>query len=113
PPPAPSNGGGEIHEGTPVANAAPFVGAADDAVVGLSPEGTITYWSPGAQRLYGYSPEEAMGRPLTALVPPERFAEERRTLEKVLKGERVPASDTERRRKDGTTVEVSRVLSPV
>jgi len=113
PPPAPSNGGGEIHEGTPVTNAAPYVGAADDAVVGLSPEGTITYWSPGAQRLYGYSPEEAMGRPLTALVPPERFAEERRTLEKVLKGERVPASDTERRRKDGSTVDVSRALLPV
>ncbi|HEY3227049.1 MAG TPA: ATP-binding protein [Planctomycetota bacterium] len=112
-PPTPSNGGGEAREGAPTAQAAAYVGNVDDAIVGLSPEGTITYWSPGAQRLYGYSPEEAMGRPLTALVPPERFAEERRTLEKVLKGERVPASDTERRRKDGSTVDVSRALLPV
>ena len=90
-----------------------FAGTSEDAVVGLSPDGTITFWNAGAQRLYGYAADEAMGRPLTALVPPERFAEERRTLERVLKGERVPDSDTERRRKDGTTVEVSRVLSPV
>jgi PAS domain S-box-containing protein len=81
--------------------------------VGLSPEGKITFWNAGAQKLYGYAADEAIGRPLTALVPPERFAEERRTLERVLKGERVPDSDTERRRKDGSTVEVSRVLSPV
>lgn len=95
------------------ATAPAFSGTTEDAVVGLSPEGKITFWNAGAQRLYGYAAEEALGRPLTALVPPERFAEERRTLERVLKGERVPDSDTERRRKDGTTIEVSRVLSAV
>jgi|GEM_PF-1737839 len=92
---------------------AAFAESTEEAVVGLSPEGKITFWNAGAQRLYGYLAEEAIGRPLTALVPPERFAEERRTLERVLKGERVPDTDTERRRKDGTMVEVSRMLSPV
>ncbi len=114
----PSNGGSVTEEApapAPVDRPAPavFAGTTEDAVVGLSPEGKITFWNAGAQRLYGYAADEAIGRPLTALVPPERFAEERRTLERVLKGERVPDSDTERRRKDGTTVEVSRVLSPV
>jgi PAS domain S-box-containing protein len=90
-----------------------FPGASDDAVVGLSPDGKITFWNDAAQKLYGYAADEAIGRPHTALVPPERFAEERRTLERVLRGERVPDTDTERRRKDGTTVEVSRMLSPV
>ena len=116
--PAPTNG-----EHTPHAPSAPapkvrppgaiFNAAADEAVVGLSPEGKITFWNPAAQRLYGYAAEEAIGRPLTALVPPERFAEERRSLERVLKGERIPDSDTERRRKDGSTIEVSRALAPV
>lgn len=118
PPPVPSNGG-HASEPPPPSSApakpapAPFAGTTEDAVVGLSPEGKITFWNEGAQRLYGYAADEAIGRPLTALVPPERFAEERRTLERVLKGERVPDSDTERRRKDGSMVEVSRVLSPV
>ena len=115
---APTNGShaAETQESSspPTTSESPvFAGTTEDAVVGLSPEGKITYWNPGAQRLYGYAADEAIGRPLTALVPPERFAEERRTLERVLKGERVPDSDTERRRKDGTTIEVSRVLSPV
>jgi PAS domain S-box-containing protein len=118
PPPAPTNGGHENGDAPkkPITErrASPQIAATtEDAVVGLSPEGKITFWNPGAQRLYGYAPDEAIGRPLTALVPPERFAEERRTLERVLKGERVPDTDTERRRKDGSTVEVSRVLSPV
>src|SRR5262245_10268917 len=92
---------------------AAFADSTEEAVVGLSPAGKITFWNAGAQRLCGYAAEEAIGRPLTALVPPERFAEERRTLERVLKGERVPDTDTERRRKDGSMVEVSRMLSPV
>jgi hypothetical protein len=118
PPPAPTNGGHATEESVPPAEperpgSAAFGDTTEDAVVGLSPEGKITFWNAGAQKLYGYAADEAIGRPLTALVPPERFAEERRTLERVLKGERVPDSDTERRRKDGSTVEVSRVLSAV
>ena len=116
--PAPTNGDHVTPDapapGFPERRTSPRIAdTTEDAVVGLSPEGKITFWNPGAQRLYGYAADEAIGRPLTALVPPERFAEERRTLERVLKGERVPDSDTERRRKDGTMVEVSRVLSPV
>src|SRR5688572_27933543 len=98
---------------TPLTPGAAFHDSADEAVVGLSPAGKITFWNHAAQRLYGFAAEEAIGRPLTALVPPERFAEERRSLERVLKGERVPDSDTERRRKDGSTIEVSRALAPV
>ncbi len=113
--PAPSNGAHENGDAPkkPITErrASPqFAATTEDAVVGLSPEGKITFWNIGAQRLYGYAADEAIGRPLTALVPPERFAEERRTLERVLKCERVPDTDTERRRKDGSMVEVSRVL---
>jgi PAS domain S-box-containing protein len=116
PPAVPTNGSHAPQEPAPPAPKPagfPYSGTLEDAVVGLSPEGKITFWNDGAQKLYGYDALEAIGRPLTALVPPERFAEERRTLERVLKGERVPDADTERRRKDGTTIEVSRVLSPV
>jgi PAS domain S-box-containing protein len=90
-----------------------FARAAEDAIVVLSPEGTINFWNPAAERMYGYSADEALGRPLTFVVPPERVAEERRALDRALRGERVPAADTERRRKDGTAIEVSRTLSPV
>jgi len=90
-----------------------FARAAEDAIVVLSPEGTINFWNPAAERIYGYSADEALGRPFTFLVPPERVAEERRALDRAMRGERIPATDTARRRKDGSAIEVARTLSPV
>jgi PAS domain S-box-containing protein len=92
---------------------AAIVASSQDAIVGRSLDGTIETWNAGAERLYGYSAEEAVGRSITMLVPPDRIAELDRIHEAVARGESVPQFETVRRRKDGTVVDVSLSLSPI
>jgi len=89
------------------------VDGTEDAVITTSPAGVITSWNGGAERLYGYSAEEAIGRPSEMLVPPGRAAEDRRVLERVLSGVTVTDLETERLRKDGELVVVSLRAWPV
>jgi PAS domain S-box-containing protein len=92
---------------------AAIVASSDDAIVGRSLDGTIQTWNAGAERLYGYSAEEAVGCSITMLVPPDRVAELDRIHDAVGRGESVPQFETVRRRKDGTVVDVSLSLSPI
>jgi PAS domain S-box-containing protein len=92
---------------------AAIVQTSDDAIVGETLDGLITSWNRGAQRLYGYSSEEAVGRPITMMVPAERREEESEVLERIRRGERVESYETVRRRKDGSEVEISLTPSPV
>jgi PAS domain S-box-containing protein len=73
----------------------------------------ITSWNPGAERLYGYSPDEAIGQPISILIPPDRSGEERRILDQILGGGHVDHYETERVRKDGSVVSISLSVSPV
>jgi PAS domain S-box-containing protein len=73
----------------------------------------ITSWNPGAERLYGYRPEEAIGRPISILIPPDRAGEEQRILNQILAGEHVDHYETERLTKDGEIVSISLSVSPV
>jgi PAS domain S-box-containing protein len=92
---------------------AAIVESSPDAVVGADPDGRITVWNAGAERLYGYSASEAIGRPISLLVPAEREGEARELLDRVLAGEQIDHLLTERVRKDGSRVTVSLAVAPL
>jgi PAS domain S-box-containing protein len=92
---------------------ASIVANSDDAIVGKSLDGLIISWNRGAERLFGYSSEEAVGKSITMLIPADRHHEESQILERIRSGERVESYETVRRRKDGSEVEVSLAVSPV
>ena len=89
------------------------VDATDDAITTASPDGRITSWNRGAECLYGYGADEAIGLPSEMLVPPDRAGEEQRLLRGVFRGVPVDRLETERLRKDGELVSVSLTISPV
>ena len=92
---------------------AAIVEYSDDAIFSKSPEGMITSWNRGAERLYGYSAVEAVGTSVYRLAPSERREEVRRIIEVVNHGGRVEPYQTERIRKDGTLVPVVITVSPL
>jgi len=94
------------------ASLAALVEASDDAIIGKNLDGIVTSWNEGAHRLFGYSSAEIIGKPITLIVPTERLAEFTSALHAVSQGE-VLHFDTVRRRKDGTSIEVSVTTSPV
>jgi PAS domain S-box-containing protein len=95
------------------ARLAALVESSDDAIVGKDLDGVITSWNSGAERLFGYTAAEAVGQPITMLIPVERQGEEPQILDRIRRGERIEHFETVRRRKDGTTVEISLTVSPV
>ncbi|HEX8556760.1 MAG TPA: PAS domain S-box protein [Pyrinomonadaceae bacterium] len=93
--------------------AAAIVENSDDAIISKDLDGVILSWNPGAERLYGYTAEEIIGRPVTVLIPEDRPDEEPNILARIRRGERVDHYETVRRRKDGTFLDVSLTVSPV
>ena len=87
--------------------------SADDAIVHKTLQGQILSWSAGAERIFGYRAEEAIGRPITLIIPPELHAQEQLILAKVQRGERIDHLETIRVGKDGRRMEVSLSVSPV
>jgi len=92
---------------------AAIVEYSDDAIFSTSPDGTITSWNRGAERLYGYSAREAVGASVYQLAPPGRREEVDRSMQVLNGGGRVEPYQTERRRKDGTLVPVVLTVSPL
>src|SRR5919201_1110093 len=92
---------------------AALVGSSDEAIVGETIGGTIRSWNRGAERLYGYSAEEVIGRPVSLLVPVERRQELESILERVAHGERIEHHETVRRHKNGAEIDVTLSVSPV
>jgi PAS domain S-box-containing protein len=92
---------------------AAIVESSDDAIVSKTLDGIITSWNPAAQRLFGYAPEEVIGRPISILAAPDRENEMPANLERIRRGEKVDRYETVRRRKDGSLVEVSLTVSPI
>ena len=95
------------------ARLAAVVSGSDDAILAKDLNGLITDWNVAAARLYGYSSEQAIGRPVAMLVPPERSDEDLDLLKRVLNGERVEHFETERVRRDGSRVAVSLSVSAI
>jgi PAS domain S-box-containing protein len=89
------------------------VNSSDDAIISKNLDGFITSWNRSAERLFGYTAEEAIGQHITLIIPPNRRDEEAMILERLRRGERVDHFDTVRVRKDGTSVDISLTISPV
>jgi len=91
---------------------ASIVDYSDDAIIGKSLDGTIINWNKGAERLYGYSVEEILGRPISVLLPLDRSDEASEIIAKLQKGQ-IINEETVRRRKDGTLIDVALTISPI
>jgi PAS domain S-box-containing protein len=92
---------------------ASIVDSSEDAIVSKDLNGVITSWNGGAVRLFGYSSLEAVGRPITIIIPPERLEEEPKILNRIRRGESVEHFETIRLRKDGAPLDISLTISPV
>src|SRR6266700_2145265 len=92
---------------------AAIVATSDDAIISKNLDGMITTWNRGAERIFGYTAEEAIGKRITLIIPPDRQAEEDEILRRVRSGERVDHFQTVRMRKDGTTFDISVTISPL
>jgi PAS domain S-box-containing protein len=95
------------------ARLAAIVQSSDDAIVSKDLTGMVQSWNPGAERMFGYTAEEMVGRPITVLFPQDRVDEEAGILERLRRGERVDHFETIRRTKDGRDINVSVSISPV
>jgi PAS domain S-box-containing protein len=92
---------------------AAIVESSNDAIIGKNLEGIVTSWNHGAERIFGYSPEEIIGQPLARLIPADRLDEEEQILHHIRHGERVRQFDTARCHKDGRLIDVSITVSPI
>lgn len=92
---------------------AAIVESSDDAIVGKDLEGIITDWNNGAARIYGYSAEQAIGKPISILTPPEKQDEIPQIMERVRSGERIEHYETERPTRTGERIQVSLTVSPI
>ena len=95
------------------ARLAAIVSFSDDAMIGKMVDGTITSWNRGAEQIYGYSAEEAVGQSISMLLPPGRENEVPRFLAQIIRGEAISRYETTRRRKDGEIRDVSLTISPI
>jgi PAS domain S-box-containing protein len=95
------------------ARLAAIVASSEDAIVGESLDGRITSWNQGAERIFGYTASEAIGRNISLIIPPARAEEERQLLERVGRGEAIPHYQTFRVRKDQTLIDVSLSMSAI
>lgn len=92
---------------------AAIVESSDDAIVSKDLKGIVTSWNPCAERMFGYTAEEMIGRPITTIIPPELQNDETRILSTIARGERIEHFETVRMKKNGEPVEVSLTVSPV
>src|SRR5215216_6753094 len=95
------------------ARLASIVQSSEDAIIGKTLEGTITDWNRGAQKIYGYSAEEVVGKPVNILVPPDRPNEIPQIIRRLRNGEAINHYETKRITKDGKLLDVSLTISPI
>jgi PAS domain S-box-containing protein len=92
---------------------AQIVESSDDAIIGKTLEGIVTSWNRGAERIFGYSADELVGKPINLLIPDDRVAEEWMILDEIRQGHSVSHYETVRRCKDGRLIDVSVTVSPI
>ena len=95
------------------AHLAAIVESSEDAIVSKTLQGIILSWNKGAERLFGYTATEAIGQPITMLLPPERRNEERQILARIVCGDRIEHFETVRLSKDGRRIDISLTISPI
>jgi len=96
-----------------LAEFAAIVESSEDAIVSKNLDGIIRSWNAGAERLFGYTAQEAIGKSITLIIPPDRLNEEARIIERLKRGERIEHFETERATKDGRLIAISLTISPV
>jgi PAS domain S-box-containing protein len=92
---------------------AAIVESSGDAIVSKSLDGIITSWNTGAENIFGYTAEEAIGKPITLIFPPDRLAEEAEVIQRLRRGETIDHLETVRIARDGRRIDVSLTISPV
>ena len=92
---------------------AAVIESSEDAIISKDLEGKIASWNKAAESLFGYKPEEVIGKSVTILIPPGRHNEELGILERIRRGERIEHYETVRQRKDGTLFDISLTVSPI
>lgn len=92
---------------------AAIIESSDDAIISKTLDGIISSWNPGAERMFGYTASEAIGRPMLMLFPPDRVNEEQEILTRIRRGERMEHFETARLKKGGSRIEVSVTISPI
>ncbi|HUO87058.1 MAG TPA: PAS domain S-box protein, partial [Thermoanaerobaculia bacterium] len=92
---------------------AAIVDSSDDVIIGKTLDGVIRSWNPAAERLFGYTAAEAIGQPITLIIPADRLDEERHILDRLARGQRIEHFDTVRVAKDGQLVDISLTVSPI
>ena len=92
---------------------AAIVQNSDDAIVAKTLDGAITSWNPAAERIFGYRADEAIGCPITIIIPPDRLDEEHEVMARLRRGERTGHFDTVRKAKDGSLIDLSLTVSPI
>jgi PAS domain S-box-containing protein len=92
---------------------AAIVDSSDDAIISKNLNGVITSWNRSAERMFGYSAQEAIGSQITLIIPPDRWEEEKEIIRQLKRGQRVDHFETVRARKDGSLLNVSVTISPV
>jgi PAS domain S-box-containing protein len=100
-------------ESTAVALLAAIVESSDDIIISKNLNGIIKSWNFSAERIFGYSEAEVIGKHISLLIPPDRLAEEHEIMGKIKSGQRITHFETIRRRKDGSLVELSITVSPI
>ncbi len=95
------------------AESAAIVASSDDAIISKDLNGVISSWNRGAERIFGYTANEAVGQPITMLIPADHADEETMILGRIGRGETVDHYETVRRRKDGTLLDISLTVSPI
>ena len=103
----------ERRRGGEAAHLAAIVELSEDAIISKTTAGIVTSWNKAAEKTFGYTAEEIVGRHISVLFPPDRLGEEDEILARIAKGERVEHFETVRRRKDGVDVPVSLTISPI
>lgn len=92
---------------------AAIIESAEDGIVSKTLDGIINSWNKGAERIFGYTADEVIGKPITILIPPEKHNEEPEILRKIRKGERIEHYESVRVRKDGSLISISLTISPI
>jgi PAS domain S-box-containing protein len=92
---------------------AALIESADDAIISKTLEGVITSWNKGAERIFGYTADEVIGKPITILIPPDHIDEEPAILARLRAGERIDHYETIRVTKDGRKLDISLTVSPI
>jgi PAS domain S-box-containing protein len=111
--PTPPRSAGEERVTIESEHLAAIVRSSDDAILSKDRNAIVTSWNDGARRLYGYTPEEVVGKSVRVIIPPELQGEELEIVRRILAGERIEQYDTERVRKDGTRIAISLTASPI